>query len=80
MEELTEEEWDKVVSVNAKGQFLGMKYVLPTMKKAEKDSVVNISSVAGIVAFDSALAAYSVSKGFEATDKGSCYGACKVQH
>ncbi len=52
-----------MVSVNAKSQFLGMKYVLPTMKKAGKDSMVNISSVAGTVAFDSALAAYSVSKG-----------------
>jgi len=48
--ELTEEEYKKVVDINQNGTFYGMKYTLPSMIKAGIGSVVNISSIAGIVA------------------------------
>jgi cyclopentanol dehydrogenase len=50
------------MNVNAKSQFLGIKYVLPAMKKAGKGSIINISSVAGIIGTGMAVA-YHASKG-----------------
>ncbi|WP_066435448.1 glucose 1-dehydrogenase [Chryseobacterium sp. CCH4-E10] len=48
--ELTEEEYRKVIAINQDGVFYGMKYTLPSMIKAGIGSIVNISSIAGIVA------------------------------
>ncbi|MBL5980653.1 cyclopentanol dehydrogenase [Petrotoga sp. 8T1HF07.NaAc.6.1] len=62
IEDATEEEWDRVINTNAKSQFLGIKYVLPAMKKATKGSIINISSIAGIIAFPN-MPVYSASKG-----------------
>lgn len=62
VEDTTEEEWDKVMAVNAKGNFLGIKYVLPAMKKAQKGSIINISSIYGLIG-SGAAAAYHASKG-----------------
>lgn len=62
VEDATEEEWDRVMNINAKSQFLGMKYVLPAMKKAGKGSIINISSIYGIIGTGTA-AAYHASKG-----------------
>ena len=41
--------WDSIMSVNAKGVFLGTKTVLPKMISAGGGSIVNISSTAGII-------------------------------
>jgi NAD(P)-dependent dehydrogenase (short-subunit alcohol dehydrogenase family) len=58
-----EDEWDRVIAVNLKGVFLGMKYAIPRMlETAGKGSIVNTSSMASIVAFPT-LPAYSASKG-----------------
>ena len=46
------EAWDRLMEVNAKGTFLGMKYAIPEMQKAGGGSIVNISSVSGIVGHD----------------------------
>ena len=43
------EEWDSIMTVNAKGVFLGTKSVLPKMIHAGGGSIVNISSTAGII-------------------------------
>jgi NAD(P)-dependent dehydrogenase (short-subunit alcohol dehydrogenase family) len=48
--EITVEEWDKVLNVDAKGVFLCTKHVIPFMKKSGGGSIVNISSTYGIVA------------------------------
>jgi NAD(P)-dependent dehydrogenase (short-subunit alcohol dehydrogenase family) len=55
--------WDKLMDVNAKGVFLGMKHALPVMVKAGSGSIVNISSVSGFVAQLGLHMAYNASKG-----------------
>lgn len=57
-----EDEWDRVIAVNLKGVFLGMKYAIPEMLKVGGGSIVNTSSMAALVAFPT-LPAYSASKG-----------------
>lgn len=59
IEDLSEEEYRKTIDVNQVSVFLGMKYVLPSMKKTTNGSIVNISSIngfrsqAGTSAYDS---------------------------
>jgi 3alpha(or 20beta)-hydroxysteroid dehydrogenase len=48
--ELDEEQYQKVIEVNQDSVYYGMKYTLPSMIKAGIGSIVNISSIAGIVA------------------------------
>ncbi|HOV83307.1 MAG TPA: glucose 1-dehydrogenase [Paludibacteraceae bacterium] len=62
IEDISEEEWDKVMEINAKSDFLGIKYVLPAMKMAKKGSIVNISSIYGLIGSGAAVA-YHASKG-----------------
>ncbi|MEZ2458974.1 glucose 1-dehydrogenase [Salinicoccus roseus] len=47
--EMTEEEYRKIIDINQVSVFLGIKAVLPSMQKAEGGSIVNISSMNGIV-------------------------------
>ncbi|MEO2073667.1 MAG: glucose 1-dehydrogenase [Zunongwangia sp.] len=49
-EELKDETYLKICSINQHAVFYGMKYTLPSMLKAGIGSIVNISSIAGIVA------------------------------
>jgi 3alpha(or 20beta)-hydroxysteroid dehydrogenase len=48
--ELSEADYMKVCAVNQHSIFLGMRAVIPSMKRAGIGSIVNISSIAGIVA------------------------------
>jgi NAD(P)-dependent dehydrogenase (short-subunit alcohol dehydrogenase family) len=60
--DLTEEDFNKVISVNLKGTWLGMKYAIPEMVKAGGGSIVNASSiVADMVNAGSSF--YAASKG-----------------
>lgn len=47
-EDFGSEEFDKVVSINLRGVFLGLKYVLAVMKEKGAGHVVNTASVGGI--------------------------------
>ena len=60
--ETTSAEWDQVMDINAKGVFLGTKHAIPEMRKAGGGSIVNISSVAGLVG-GHMTTAYTASKG-----------------
>ena len=62
-DETTEEEWDRVMDINAKGVFLGTQSVIPEMKKAGGGSIVNISSISGIVGQAGIQPVYNASKG-----------------
>ena len=55
--------WDKLMDVNAKGVFLGMKYAIPALQKAGGGSIVNISSISGFVGQTGIHMAYNASKG-----------------
>ena len=56
------EEWDRVFAVNARGVFLGTKFVLPTMLAQRRGVIVNTASIAGMVGLRD-RAAYCASKG-----------------
>lgn len=56
-------EWNKVINVDATGNFLGIKHVVPEMKKANGGSIINISSLASMLALPSAGISYSAAKG-----------------
>ena len=63
IEDTTVEEWDRVMSVNAKGVFLGTKHAIPAMQRAGGGSIINISSQLGIVAMNESSPQYIASKG-----------------
>ncbi|SDI41387.1 glucose 1-dehydrogenase [Natribacillus halophilus] len=46
--DLSEEEYRKVVDINQVSVFLGMKTALPSMKKTDKASIINVSSINGL--------------------------------
>jgi len=55
--------WDKLMDVNAKGVFLGMKTGIAAMQKTGGGSIVNISSISGFVGQAAVHMAYNASKG-----------------
>jgi len=55
--------WDRLMVVNARGVFLGMKFAIPVMKAAGGGSIVNISSISGITGQDHVHVGYNASKG-----------------
>jgi NAD(P)-dependent dehydrogenase (short-subunit alcohol dehydrogenase family) len=59
--ECTEENWDKLISINLKGIWLCMKYEIPEMLKAGGGAIVNCASIAGMFGFPG-LPAYVASK------------------
>ena len=60
-ENTTKELWDKVIAINLTGPFLGCQLCIPHMRKAGGGSIVNISSIAGLVGGNGP--AYTASKG-----------------
>jgi NAD(P)-dependent dehydrogenase (short-subunit alcohol dehydrogenase family) len=61
LEDISEEDWDLIMDVNAKGVFLGAQAVVQAMRNGGGGSIVNISSTAGIRA--SLSTHYGASKG-----------------
>lgn len=61
IDQLTEKDFDRVLGVNLKGAFFGIKHVGRVMKAARRGAIVNISSVDGTRGAN-ALSAYSASK------------------
>ncbi len=49
IEETTADDWDNIMDINAKGVFLGTKAVIPAMRRAGGGSIINISSISGLV-------------------------------
>ena len=57
------EAYDRIMNVNSRGVFLGMKYSLEQMVKYGKGSIVNISSISGMVGQEYTHMGYNASKG-----------------
>jgi len=62
VENTDESDWQRVIDVNLKGTFLGMKFGIRLMKKSGGGSIINISSIAAMVGLVD-RAVYSASKG-----------------
>jgi NAD(P)-dependent dehydrogenase (short-subunit alcohol dehydrogenase family) len=56
------EEWERLMAINGRGVFLGVKHAIPAMRRAGGGSIVNISSTAGLVG-NTLEGAYSATKG-----------------
>jgi cyclopentanol dehydrogenase len=65
VEDTSSEEWDYLHNINSKGVFLGSKAVISAMRKSGGGSIVNISSIAGLIG--SRFSAYGASKGLVRT-------------
>lgn len=61
-EQITEAEWDSVQAVNVKGVLFGTKHAIPHLRKAGGGSIINLSSIAGLIGVGG-IAAYHASKG-----------------
>jgi len=60
--ETTEEIWDSQIDVHVKGVFLGTKHAVPEMRRIGGGSIINISSIYGIIGSPTS-APYSAAKG-----------------
>jgi NAD(P)-dependent dehydrogenase (short-subunit alcohol dehydrogenase family) len=62
LDETSEEDWDGVFDVNAKGAYLISREVVPLMRGAGGGSIILMASVTGVIGLPG-LAAYSATKG-----------------
>jgi NAD(P)-dependent dehydrogenase (short-subunit alcohol dehydrogenase family) len=61
VEDLSLEDWRRGMSVNVDSVFLGTKHALPLMRESQPGSIINISSISGLIAGHN-LANYNASK------------------
>lgn len=62
VEETSLEQWNQIVSINQTGVWLGMKHALPAMRRSGGGSIINVSSIYGLIG-SGAAAAYQATKG-----------------
>jgi NAD(P)-dependent dehydrogenase (short-subunit alcohol dehydrogenase family) len=62
IDEISLDAWHRVVAINQTGTFLGMRTAIALMRRAGGGSIVNVSSMWGIIGA-SGVAAYQASKG-----------------
>lgn len=62
IEDTEEDAWDRVIAINQTGTWLGMKAAMPMLRASGNASVINTSSVLGLIG-SGAAAAYQASKG-----------------
>jgi cyclopentanol dehydrogenase len=63
VEDVTLEEWNRVMDINSTGVFLGTKAAIGAMRRAGGGAIVNISSQLGLVGVDNSSPQYQASKG-----------------
>ncbi len=57
------ENWNRIMNINSTGVFLGTKHAVPQMQASGGGSIVNMSSIMGLVGGESGHPAYNASKG-----------------
>ena len=57
------ESWERLMDINAKSVFLGMKHAIPEMERVGGGAIVNISSISGFVGQEAIHPGYNASKG-----------------
>src|SRR6185503_1642525 len=57
------EHFDRLMLVNARGTFLGMKYTIPALQKAGGGAIVNLSSISGLIGQEFVHMGYNGAKG-----------------
>ncbi|MDR2731119.1 MAG: glucose 1-dehydrogenase [Treponema sp.] len=63
IEEMKAESLDAMLAVNVKGPFLGCKHVIPEFRRNGGGSIINMSSVCGLIGHRFTTEAYTVTKG-----------------
>jgi NAD(P)-dependent dehydrogenase (short-subunit alcohol dehydrogenase family) len=63
IEEMQAENFDKMLGVNVRGPFLGIKHFIPLLRKSGGGSIINMSSVCGLIGHRYTTEAYTVTKG-----------------
>ena len=63
IEEMKVENLDAMLAVNIKGPFLGCKHAIPALRRAGGGSIINMSSVCGLIGHRYTTEAYTVTKG-----------------
>ncbi|MFM7645214.1 MAG: glucose 1-dehydrogenase [Sphingomonadales bacterium] len=61
IQQTSQEDFERVLRINTNGPFLGIESVLPSMLQHRRGSIINISSIAGLVGFTNCIA-YVASK------------------
>jgi NAD(P)-dependent dehydrogenase (short-subunit alcohol dehydrogenase family) len=61
--ETSEVTWDRVMSINLKGVFLGCKYGIPAMTESGGGSIINVASFVALIGAATPQIAYTASKG-----------------
>ncbi|MDR1932607.1 MAG: SDR family oxidoreductase [Spirochaetales bacterium] len=63
IEEMKVENFDKMLAVNVKGPFIGIKHAIPILRKGGGGSIINMSSICGLVGHKYTTEAYTITKG-----------------
>jgi NAD(P)-dependent dehydrogenase (short-subunit alcohol dehydrogenase family) len=63
VEQETVDGWDRTIEINQKGVWLGMRAAIPTLRESGGGSIVNVSSIFGVVGGFGASVAYHATKG-----------------
>lgn len=61
VDEMTEEDWDRVIDINLKGTFFACRYAVPALEKSS-GQIINVGSDAGLIG-NAGAAIYCASKG-----------------
>ena len=63
IETMTPEHLDTMLAVNVKGPFIGIKHAIPLMRAGGGGSIINMSSICGLIGHKYTTEAYTVTKG-----------------